>query len=389
MDEPVQWIERGPTTSYYQGVSPPTTTFYNSVGPWIFRGKRRWNLHEGARDSTGFRSPTPFNAFWMISTALPYDYIESNWLGALWRRWGPRENIPNWLSDWCIHHHHGNGVNIRRFPAIPQDVWDRSRTECLAKATRRKWNIAQSFVEMGKSVETVATRFQKLVRALLLIKKGRFAQAAREFGVKTHKDRSGLWLEYQYGWRPLISDLQNAVDAYNQGTLTNKKPVFHCTRMIQYPVPKPPIGRPVFSVTGGGTISVFTRMDWVVSDSHWDQLKQIGYSDPLTIGWELLPFSFVVDWLVPVGTFLEALQAHVGLTYKGGSSTGRVAYKYRVQLSVVNDYVSGTRPTTLLDNGAIERRPITSTMPAIYVKWPLSSANRAANAVALFAQLRK
>lgn len=34
--------------------------------------------------------------------------------------------------------------------------------------------------------------------------------------------------------------------------------------------------------------------------------EQFGLADPATVPWELLPWSFVVDWAVPIGKFIEA-----------------------------------------------------------------------------------
>jgi hypothetical protein len=35
--------------------------------------------------------------------------------------------------------------------------------------------------------------------------------------------------------------------------------------------------------------------------------RSLGLLDPLSVAWEILPWSFVVDWFYPVGTFLDNL----------------------------------------------------------------------------------
>lgn len=387
MDEPALWLVRAPITTYRQGVQPWTGPFNVSVGVTTHHGYRRWNKRNSKADASGYRYPTTFNAFRSRVTPKSYDYVSRNWLGALWRRWGERVSLPPQPLDHFIVHQ-GSGVNSKRFPVIYTDMWDRCQTECIAKASRRKWNIAQTALEMDKSVGTVVQRFSKLVRALLLIKKGRFAQAYKEFGVRGYKDKGGIWLEYQYGWKPLVSDLSNAMEAYNKGSVSDTRARFSTTRLIKEELPLPSFSY-IFHVYGKGHRQVHARMDWKVRSQDWDRLKQIGYADPLTLGWELLPFSFVVDWLVPVGTFLEALNATVGLTYMGGSITGKVESNYTFISHTVDEYVSGLRPETTVENVAIERRIVNRPIPQIYVKWPFSSANRAASAVSLFLQLRK
>ena len=35
--------------------------------------------------------------------------------------------------------------------------------------------------------------------------------------------------------------------------------------------------------------------------------RQLGLADPATVVWELIPYSFVVDWFIPIGSYLENL----------------------------------------------------------------------------------
>jgi hypothetical protein len=41
-------------------------------------------------------------------------------------------------------------------------------------------------------------------------------------------------------------------------------------------------------------------------------LSALGITNPLLIAWEVVPYSFVVDWVLPVGTWLESLDALLG-----------------------------------------------------------------------------
>lgn len=50
-------------------------------------------------------------------------------------------------------------------------------------------------------------------------------------------------------------------------------------------------------------------------------LTQLGLTDIPQVAWALLPFSFAVDWVIPIGTWLKSLTATFGLRYQGGTST--------------------------------------------------------------------
>lgn len=61
--------------------------------------------------------------------------------------------------------------------------------------------------------------------------------------------------------------------------------------------------------------------------------QSLGLLDPLTLAWELIPFSFVVDWFLPVGTYLSQLTALNGLTLMNGFTS--YTTDYSVNLSAL------------------------------------------------------
>jgi hypothetical protein len=57
-------------------------------------------------------------------------------------------------------------------------------------------------------------------------------------------------------------------------------------------------------------------------------LNQLGLLNPLSFAWEITPWSFVVDWLIPIGPVLSALTAPVGLNFISGSTATRMSRVY-------------------------------------------------------------
>jgi hypothetical protein len=66
-------------------------------------------------------------------------------------------------------------------------------------------------------------------------------------------------------------------------------------------------------------------------------LESAGLVNPLSIAWELLPWSFVVDWFIPVGNTLEAMTAGYGLNDNGGWITEHVNTKLLIKHIVDED----------------------------------------------------
>lgn len=114
-----------------------------------------------------------------------------------------------------------------------------------------------------------------------------------------------LWLEARYGWRILMYDLidiQKALD-----NLDDKRERF-----------KERTGTDVSYTTnfdsfrdgGYGTwLHHFTdKVEYGVRGSVIADIKPPKFDfNPIVTGWELIPYSFVIDWFVSVGSFLDAM----------------------------------------------------------------------------------
>ena len=44
-------------------------------------------------------------------------------------------------------------------------------------------------------------------------------------------------------------------------------------------------------------------------------LTQLGLTNPLLVAWDIIPFSFVVDWFIPVSTYLKRYNDMAGFSY--------------------------------------------------------------------------
>jgi hypothetical protein len=121
-------------------------------------------------------------------------------------------------------------------------------------------------------------------------------------------------------------------------------------------------------------------------------LHQIGLINPAEVAWALVPFSFVVDWVLPIGNVLEALSARLGLTFVDGY------YGLRVETSStasklareVSGYTQIGESSTSVSGSLLfykREKMISLPWPAPYIKSPFSSTHLA-NAAALLRSLR-
>jgi hypothetical protein len=72
-----------------------------------------------------------------------------------------------------------------------------------------------------------------------------------------------------------------------------------------------------------------TLAAWIVVTSQsLTAAQQAGLTNPALVAWELVPYSFVFDWFVSVGGYLEALTATQGLEIKKTMDSAVNTYEY-------------------------------------------------------------
>lgn len=141
-------------------------------------------------------------------------------------------------------------------------------------------------------------------------------------GLRSHKTKrnadviSGAWLEGRYGWRPLIGEIESAVEA------------------LQIAKRKIYTGRAGFDTSWSTTRNVLivkpvyeadmtVREDFTVgSRAMYAALIEAdlrGFINPAVTAWELVPFSFVVDWIYNIGKTIAAISSEILSTTSTGS----------------------------------------------------------------------
>lgn len=119
---------------------------------------------------------------------------------------------------------------------------------------------------------------------------------------------SSLYLEGIFGWVPLIQDIHNAYQV-----LSDLSP----TARLQKVRPQE-----TFSLSGdlGGNTRGTLQTSFGVqvggriraTNPNLALLERLGLVNPAAVAWDAVPYSFVVNWFIPVGTFLKSLSDMVG-----------------------------------------------------------------------------
>lgn len=207
---------------------------------------------------------------------------------------------------------------------------DRAIIKALAKLKDQKVNLSVAFGErrqaasmMGKTVIGIA----KSVRQFKNANPKDWARLLRSktTGHNAEKKIPEKWLELQYGWKPAMSDLYGAVEALNgkerdgDAYRATVKAVVRETFSEEFSLPYN--GRMYVTGTKSGERGISIRLDYVLENPLLATLAQLGITNPAVLAWELVPYSFVVDWMIPIGSYLNSLDAALGWSFKGGSYT--------------------------------------------------------------------
>jgi hypothetical protein len=277
------------------------------------------------------------------------------------------------------------------------------------------FNAAVAMAEVSKSVDLIASTARKIGQALLAVKSGNTKRALELLGNPKFKklnwrDRSSIrrnhrskrereiaskWLELQYGWLPLYNDVYNAVEHATKKSPPGN-PIVRCgvSSVVRsdnvFPWTSNPFG---ISMTQRYILSgrVGRRMvvEYQIDSAYLNRVSNVGLTNPLVVAWELVPFSFAVDWFLPLGNWLSGLDATMGLTFLRGSSTFYYSVQQKVEFAALKNSLGSDVFFQGTQEFAFKKREGMASFPEIQrpvVKNPISTGH-AANALALLVSI--
>jgi hypothetical protein len=184
----------------------------------------------------------------------------------------------------------------------------RLQSKLVKKVKGSDFNLAVNLAQGHQVVNMCASTLRHLGRSLSRLKHGDISGAFRELGVTgtgrplKSKDVSGRWLEMQYGWIPLVSDCYGAAKAFESLSEGRKNRIVVTEKVVR-PVN---LSASPGSYESKGNTTIIKRIVYEMEEE-LSFGRTLGLADPLSVVWEILPYSFVIDWFLPVGTYLQNL----------------------------------------------------------------------------------
>lgn len=263
-------------------------------------------------------------------------------------------------------------------------------------------SLSVSLAERRQAMGMITARSIQLLRFSRKLRKLDFVGAAKELNLSPSQVPKGLrrkakafsnnYLEFHFGWSPLVNDVGNAVGVLQggvppsrvsgRGSVTSKRTI--------YTKPPPPgKDKPGWEWTDSDYKTECKIVAYVVVDDPnlW-LANQLGFVNPATVAWELVPYSFVVDWFVNVSDFLSGYTDMLGLSISRASTTyARNGVFYNSHGSYYSPYKRWFTYQKGWQNTEIERSSGIGPGPSLRVRQPWRvSPRRGLAAISLLIQ---
>lgn len=169
------------------------------------------------------------------------------------------------------------------------------------------------------------------------------------------KQWANNWLEYQYGWRPLAQSI------YETASLMTK-PAKEGITVLETRMSESERKQYVQNLSGlisvwEGTLNkrILLKVRLNFRPGTLQNLSMISSLNPVSIAWELLPYSFVADWVIDIGGYLRNMEtAYLNdLIFMDGFQTIGYLQVWSGSLSGSQDLGGGS--TTTASGTQIER----------------------------------
>lgn len=216
------------------------------------------------------------------------------------------------------------------------DRYGEANASVYAKAYDKFWNKSRAkaeallnLAELNSSILMAARRCQQIVDICKSLKRGHIgdafsnstglygasAKAAATFkgsAAERKRSLSNAYLEHAFGWAPIADDLNNLCEVIGQdfgsGPVRARAVDARDFSDLQYNWNHEVV------VDIGGAVTVRCEVGGLVvaTNPNLFLANQLGVVNPSVLAWDLLPGSFMLDWFLPVGTYLRSLSNEFG-----------------------------------------------------------------------------
>lgn len=251
---------------------------------------------------------------------------------------------------------------------IHRNMWAGPLREKLAEA---KYNLGSSLAEYRETVKLFTGTAKSLHRAFQVLRGKIPRRKLRVCSIPA------AVLQYNFGIAPMVEDLYSSVEI-----LRHKlgRPLVRRDSVGIKVVNNGPFTYGSYDYDAKSSFKQRATVYYQVNPNY-TLSNEFDFGNPVEWIWELIPFSFVVDWALPIGNWLGTLDALLGVENIHGTVTTRTFDQWTYRSNIKTQYIGRIGE---FSNATYQRDVITTVPMPEFPAWsPSLSFKRAQNAVSL------
>lgn len=221
--------------------------------------------------------------------------------------------VPSDFLEWYV-----SGIGWASIPNIDiQDFIDIAVTQMWANADHSKAAALATLGEARETIHSMVSIFGRLIKVLIAIKKLDATYLFKQF---SPKELAARYMELRYALRPLYYDAKQIIDAANHRKLDYDRFTFRgraSTNGVNNlsGVYNDSYGSLTihYHYTGQTTRTIEVRSGLLTHVDEPSLLNLWGFDSVAETMWELLPFSFIIDWFFNIGQTIASWTPEAGL----------------------------------------------------------------------------
>jgi hypothetical protein len=233
-------------------------------------------------------------------------------------------------------------------PAFPAWLQGVAVSKALLKLKNQRPNLGVAFAERKQTADLFSSNVKTIAKQIRDFK-DKFPKDWRQVLASRRRTRPGDWkkyrgisnsrefkklrvipnrfLELQYGWKPLLSDINDSCQALSHRDQDANRYNVHVVGTSNYGDKF--AWRKIMNLSGlYGFDVVDVRkhnckvvLYYRLRNPVLATFSSLGLTNPLLIAWEKTRLSFVLDWVLPVGNWLNTLDADFGWDFLSGTAS--------------------------------------------------------------------
>lgn len=238
--------------------------------------------------------------------------------------WGPGTGYTRYKGESSLSQLgmdiHAFGVFSSYNVAVSPNLRSQAITEAKLKVLDQRVNLAEDLYQLKETYDGLVDIYRVIIEGYLSIRKhGSIKPGLRKalggYGVHLPRVAANAWLAYFYGIKPLIATVQSLVGLLSRDVESKVQTV---SRVVSYDLDSSrlafqPYNGLVLAEPGAGAQSARCTIKYRIIGSASKLRAELGWTNPAAILWAVIPYSFVLDWLLPVEDWLRSFSAFRGV----------------------------------------------------------------------------